>query len=60
MLRDGQFIKEAPPRIGAFYVPKFYKTSSTPEERMVQSLLLGFREDRASFLSKVFGILMRA
>lgn len=26
MLRDGQFIKEPPPKIGSHYVPKFYQT----------------------------------
>jgi len=26
MLRDGQFIKEDPPKIGAHYVPKFYQS----------------------------------
>lgn len=26
MLRDGQFIKEAPPKIGSHYVPKYYQT----------------------------------
>lgn len=59
MLRDGQFIKEDPPKIGAFYVPRFYKESTTPEERMVQDLLLGLRQEQASFLSKVFGILLK-
>lgn len=26
MLRDGQFIKEPPPKIGAHHVPQFYQT----------------------------------
>jgi hypothetical protein len=26
MLRDGRFIRERPPKIGAHYVPKFYQT----------------------------------
>jgi hypothetical protein len=26
MLRDGRFIKEAPPKIGSHYVPQFYQT----------------------------------
>lgn len=26
MLRDGRFIKEPPPKIGAHYVPRFYRT----------------------------------
>lgn len=34
MLRDGQFIKEPPPKIGSHYVPKFYQTvvDDTPIE----------------------------
>lgn len=31
MLRDGKFIKEAPPRIGSHYVPNFYQSVSTDE-----------------------------
>lgn len=26
MLRDGKFIRETPPKIGAHYVPKYYQT----------------------------------
>jgi hypothetical protein len=26
MLRDGQFVKEPPPKIGSHYVPQFYQT----------------------------------
>jgi hypothetical protein len=34
MLRDGQFIKEPPPKIGSHYVPKYYQTvtDDTPIE----------------------------
>lgn len=59
MLRDGKFIKETPPKIGAFYVPKFYQDNPTPEERLVQSLLLGCPESRPSVLSKFFGLMLR-
>ncbi len=31
MLRDGKFIKEAPPRIGSHYVPNFYQSVVTDE-----------------------------
>ncbi len=41
MLRDGHFIKEDPPRIGAHYVPQFYSRRATPEERLVQDIVLG-------------------
>ncbi len=41
MLRDGYFIKEEPPKIGAHYTPQFYQRDSTPEERFVQDIMLG-------------------
>ena len=59
MLRDGKFIKEAPPRIGQFYVPKFREEMYTPEERFAQSLMLGYREEGNSFLSKILGYMLR-
>lgn len=59
MLRDGQFIKEAPPKIGAHYVPQFTQTKFSKEEQFVQSILLGIEERRQSFLSKVLGLVLR-
>jgi len=70
MLRDGKFIKEdtvakvAPYdtgkiKIGQFYVPKSREESHTPEERFAQSLVLGYREQQASFLSRVLGLMLR-
>lgn len=59
MLRDGKFIKEEHPKIGAFYVRQFKPDTHTPEERFVQSLLLGYQEKRESFLSKFFGFMLR-
>jgi len=35
MLRDGMFIRENPPKIGAHYVPKFYRTV-TQSDRVVE------------------------
>lgn len=58
MLKDGQFIKEDPPKIGAHYTPKA-GTSTTPEERLVQDLLLDSRNQPQSFLSRVFGVMLR-
>ncbi len=43
MLRDGYFIKEEPPKIGAHYTPQFYQKPATPEERFVQDIMLGAR-----------------
>ncbi len=59
MLRDGKFIKEELPKIGAFYIPKYKEEDQTPEERFVQSLILGQRNDEESFLSKFFGLMLR-
>lgn len=58
MLIDGQFIKEEPPKIGAFYTPH-YRNYATPEERFVQDLLLGYKNQNESFLSRVFGVMLR-
>lgn len=59
MLRDGQFIKEDPPKIGRFYVPKFKEEQFTPEERFAQSVLLGYRDPRLSLFSKVLDLMLR-
>lgn len=59
MLRDGQFIKEDPPKIGQFYVPRFKEEEYTPEERFAQNVLLGCREVKYSFLSRVLGFILR-
>jgi len=59
MLRDGKFIQEEHPKIGKFYVPKFKEDSCTPEERFVQSVLLGYKDNGASFLSKFLGLMLR-
>lgn len=59
MLRDGKFIKEDPPKIGQFYVPKFREDERTPEERFAQNLLLGYQEKQYSLLSKIFGLILR-
>jgi hypothetical protein len=55
MLRDGQFIKEEPPAIGAHWVPTNKDDTITPEERFAQNLLLGVRDSKTSVLSKVLG-----
>jgi hypothetical protein len=59
MLIDGKFVKEEPPRIGVFYYTQYRKPNTTPEERLAQDILLGLRCQRESFLSKVFGLLLR-
>lgn len=59
MLRDGYFIKEDPPRIGAYYVPQFYARTSTPEERFMQDLVLGVQCQRPSIITRLFGRLLQ-
>lgn len=59
MLREGTFIKENPPTIGQFYVPKYKVDQWTPEERFMQSVLLGIEEQKNSLLSKLFGLMLR-
>lgn len=54
MLRDGHFIREDLPKIGAHYVPRFYSRSSTPEERLVQDIMLGAKPYRPSPVVKFF------
>lgn len=59
MLRDGKFIKEEPPKIGKFYVPKFKEEQYTPEERFAQSLILGYKDTQFSLFSRVLGFVLR-
>jgi hypothetical protein len=59
MLRDGKFIKEDPPKIGKFYIPKFKEEQYTPEERFAQSVLLGYRDVQFSLFSRVLGLILR-
>ena len=58
MLRDGHFIKEDPPRIGAHYVPRFYSRPATPEERFVQDVVLGVPPQSVSVITRVLGRLL--
>jgi hypothetical protein len=59
MLRDGYFIKEDPPKIGAHYTPQFYQKPTTPEERFVQDVMLGMMPYKESPLTKFLGRLLR-
>lgn len=58
MLQNGQFIKEEPPKIGIHYTPKA-ESLPTPEERLVQDVLLGYKNQPQSFLSRIFGVVLR-
>ena len=55
MLRDGYFIKEDPPRIGAHYIPQFYTRATTPEERLIQDIVLSAEPYRTSVFTKFLG-----
>ncbi len=58
MLRDGTFIREDPPRIGAHYVPQFYTRPATPEERFAQDIILSARSSKQSPITKFLGRLL--
>ena len=47
MLKDGQFIKEPPIKIGAHYVPPPYKPTSE-DEWIIQHLILESKRQRRS------------
>ena len=53
MLRDGKFIKEDPPKIGAHYLPTAQHKDFTEEEWRTQMLLLGDTERKESLISDV-------
>ena len=53
MLRDGQFIREEPPKIGAHYLPTTQHKEFTEEERYTQMLLLGDGEPTETHVSEV-------
>lgn len=59
MLKDGVFVKEEPPTIGRCYVPKSKEESVTPEERFVQDILLGYKQNQQPILSRWFGLMLR-
>jgi len=58
MLRDGHFIKEEPPKIGAHYTPQLYQKPATPEERFVQDIMLGFKPYNLSPVTLFLGRLL--
>lgn len=58
MLRDGYFIKEAPPKIGAHYIPQLYQRAYTPEERFMQDIVLGSKPERESPVTVFLGRLL--
>ena len=59
MLRDGQFIREQPIKIGAHYTPNYQPAFFNKEEQFMQAVLLGIEQRRQSFLSRVLSFLLR-
>lgn len=59
MLINGRFVKEDPPKIGCFYVPSAKDDARTNEEKFMQDILLGYKTQQHSLLSKVFGFILR-
>jgi len=55
MLQNGQFIKEAPPKIGEFYQPNMHQRKATPEECFVQDVLLGINPYTTNVIEKILG-----
>lgn len=53
MLINGQFIKEAPPKIGEYWMPK-PPMPSTPEECFIQDVMLGINPYATSIVEKFF------
>ena len=58
MLKNGTFIKEAPPTIGRCYMPEFKVENVTPEEAFMQDLLLSGSKDK-NFIKKLFDAFTR-
>ena len=59
MLRNGQFIREEPPKIGLHWVPKSKEDALTPEERFAQNLLLGVRKPEFHLFARLFGRILK-
>ena len=59
MLRDGEYIREAPPKIGIQYIPRPNAGSTSKEELFAQDIILMKEERRQSVLSKILGAVLR-
>jgi hypothetical protein len=59
MLKEGRFIKEEPPKIGRYYIPRYKEDEHTPEERFAQNLILGNADKKYSFFSKFLNVMLR-
>jgi hypothetical protein len=59
MLKKGQFIKEPPVEIGKFYQPQQYVNYKTPEERLIYSLVMGYRATLPSKINNLVGAILK-
>ncbi len=59
MLKQGRFIKEEPPQIGRFYMPKVIEREQTAEELFARNLILGNVEKKYSFFSKFLSVMLK-
>jgi hypothetical protein len=59
MLKKGQFIKEPPVEIGKFYQPQQYVNYKTPEERLIYSLVMGYRATLPSKINNLIGVILK-
>lgn len=58
MLIDGKFIKEAPPKIGVYYLENIHQRKLTPEECFVQDVMLGINPYNTNKFEKILGKLL--
>lgn len=58
MLKKGKFIKEPPPRIGVFYMPK-YIYPETLEERFIRAIVLGYEYQQESTMLRLVNTILK-
>jgi hypothetical protein len=59
MLKDGKFIKEPPPKIGAFWVAPYKQRELTNEEKLAEALYCGYNPERVGLTTKLINALLR-
>jgi len=59
MLKKGKFVKEPPIEIGKFYQPQQYVNYKTPEERLIYSLVMGYRATLPSKINSLVGAILK-
>lgn len=59
MLKEGKFIKEEPPKIGAHYSLDVHQRKLTPEEYFAQDVILGINPYNTTTLERLIGKLLQ-